>query len=99
MLEYGLRGHMPLIGYPYDDSSAAYLGTAILMILSLLYLLNDIQMHRLIGHSSALGDTDIDQWLTSLNHRPTKFTAVPAAPFDREKHTNTQQQNHSSSLI
>jgi hypothetical protein len=32
--EQSSHGHVPLIGHPYDDSSAAYLGTTILTILS-----------------------------------------------------------------
>ena len=32
VLEHRSRGHVPLISHPYDDSSAAYLGTTILRI-------------------------------------------------------------------
>ena len=51
---------MPLISHPYDDSSAAYLGTAILTIACFLHLLNNEQIQRLTGHTSALGDTNND---------------------------------------
>jgi hypothetical protein len=46
---------MSPISYPYDNLSAPYLGTAILTILYFLYLLDNVQIQRLIGHTSALG--------------------------------------------
>jgi hypothetical protein len=39
VLEHRSRGRVPLISHPYDDSSAAYLGTAILTIACFLHLL------------------------------------------------------------
>jgi len=44
-----------LISHPYGDSLAPYLGTAILTILCFLYLLDNVQIQRLIGQLSALG--------------------------------------------
>ena len=38
MLEHRSTGHVCLISHPYDDSSATYLGTAILTILCLRHL-------------------------------------------------------------
>ena len=58
MLEYRSRGRVSLISHPYDDSPAANLGTAILTILCFQDLLNNEQIHWLIGHTSALGDTN-----------------------------------------
>ena len=45
VLEQRSRGHVRLISRPYDDSSAPYLGTAILTIFCFLYLLNNEQIH------------------------------------------------------
>jgi hypothetical protein len=39
LLEHRSRGRVPLISHLYDDSSAAYLGTAILTIACFLHLL------------------------------------------------------------
>jgi hypothetical protein len=39
VLEHRSRGRVPLISHPYDDSSAAYLGTAILTVACFLHLL------------------------------------------------------------
>jgi hypothetical protein len=65
VLEHRSHGHVPLISHPYDDSSAAYLSTAILTILCFLHLFETTSEQEYTLNRPPPCETNIDQWLTS----------------------------------
>src|ERR1700753_4013392 len=65
MLERRSHGHVPLIGHPYDDSSTAYLSTAILTILCFLHRFETTSEQEYTLNRPPPCETDTDQWLTS----------------------------------